>query len=140
MENVIVVALKAIIVHNNKVLIIKRSKTDPMIPGIWEFVGGKLEFGENLEDGLKREILEETGLKVTIEKMLFATTFQTHEYRQVVIITYLCFSNTKEIQLSFEHDDYKWAGKKELLKLITKRMANDIKSNHILDQLDISDN
>lgn len=137
MENVIVIALKAIIVHDNEILIIRRSKTDPMIPGIWEFAGGKLEFGENLEEGLKREILEETGLEVTIEKSLFATTFQTHEYRQVVIIIYLCFTDSKEIQLSFEHDDYKWVGKKELFKFITKRMANDLKSNHILDQLDI---
>lgn len=139
MENVMIIAMKAIIIHNHKVLIVKRSITDSISPGIWEFAGGKLEFGENLEEGLMRETVEETGLNVTVEKMLFATTFKTNEHRQVVIITYLCHSKTNDIRLSDEHDDYRWVGKKKLLELITKRMSNDLKINNILEQLDLSD-
>ena len=33
--------------------------------GIWETFGGGLDFGENLHEALKREILEETGCEVT---------------------------------------------------------------------------
>lgn len=45
MENIIVVALKAVIVFNEKILIIKRSADDDIGADTWEFVGGKLEFG-----------------------------------------------------------------------------------------------
>ena len=36
----------------------------------------------------------------------------------VIILTYLCKSNHRDIVLSLEHSDYKWA-KKEQLKFIT---------------------
>lgn len=106
MENTIINAMKAIIVHNRKALIAKRTNNHKIGAGIWEFVGGKLEFGEDLISGLKREVLEETGLEVVVDKLLFATTFKTHDYRQVVIINYLCHSNTDDVTLSREHTDY----------------------------------
>ncbi len=36
--------------------------------GFWSFPGGKLEFGETLENALKREIYEEVGYKVEINQ------------------------------------------------------------------------
>lgn len=139
MDNKIVIAMKAVVVHNNKVLIIKRSKTHEFSPGTWEFVGGKLEFGEDLEEGLKREILEETGLTVTIEKMLYATSFKTHHYRQVVILCYLCHTEEKNIILSNEHEEYLWAGKETMKKLLPKNMLKNLKKNHVLDLLNIDE-
>ena len=37
--------------------------------GRWGFVGGGIEVGESLEEGLRREVLEETGLVVTSEEL-----------------------------------------------------------------------
>ena len=56
MDNVICVAVKAIIQRSGKVLIIRRSKAAETDADTWEFPGGKLEFGEELEAALKREI------------------------------------------------------------------------------------
>lgn len=137
MENIIINAMKAIILYEKKALIVKRTETNKIGAGIWEFVGGKLEFGEDLISGLKREIMEETGLEVTVEKLLFATSFKTHDYRQVVIINYLCHSNTDQVILSEEHTDYLWADKVGLLEHLGKRTLKDLEENNILEQLDI---
>lgn len=113
-ENKIVVVVKGVILHEGRILIVKRAADDEVGRDTWETVGGKIEFGEDLETALTREVEEETGLKVTVEKILYATAFKTDPARQVVILTYLCKSSTKEILLSAEHSDFKWATKEQL--------------------------
>lgn len=139
MENQIIIAMKALILHEHKILLVKRSCTDSISPESWEFVGGKLEFGEDLEEGLIREIQEETGLTVHIEKMLYATTFKTHETRQVVIINYLCHTLDCKVQLSDEHDDFIWVGERTMRSIIPKRMLQNLEKNHIFEQLELAE-
>ncbi len=38
--------------------------------GCWEFPGGAVEFGERLEDALKRELLEEFGIAIQVVRLL----------------------------------------------------------------------
>jgi len=137
MKKIIINAMKAMILYNKKVLILKRTDNNRIGGGTWEFAGGKLEFGEDLISGLKREISEETGLEVTVDRLLFATTFQTHEYRQVVIINYLCKSYTDKVILSEEHTEYVWADKEILKQRLSKRMLKDLDDNKILEQLEL---
>jgi len=137
MENKIVVALKAIIIYENKALIIQRSYGDVIGSGSWEFAGGKLEFGEDLETGLKREIMEEVGLEVRIERLLYASTFQSKENRQTVILNYLCHSLGNDVVLSEEHEKYIWADKKTMRKYLARGILHDLEINHIFPQLDI---
>ncbi len=133
MKNKIVVALKGIIVHNQHALIIQRSQDDEVGANTWEFVGGKLDFGENLEDGLKREIFEEVGLDVIVDKLIYATTFNTDEHRQVVILTYLCKSDSDLVTLSNEHKDYLWATTEDMQNLLSKPILDDMTKNNVWD-------
>lgn len=86
LENRTAVVVKGIILFENKALIVKRAECDDISPGAWENVGGNIEFGEGLESALKREIKEEAGIQVTIERLLFAITLKTDPTRQVVIL------------------------------------------------------
>lgn len=53
----------AVIIRGNKVLMVKRNREPHR--GTWMFPAGYTEFGEHPEESLKREVKEETGLKVT---------------------------------------------------------------------------
>lgn len=139
MDNIMIVAVKALIVYKRKVLIVQRSFESNIGAGDWELVGGKLEFGENLEDGLKREIYEETQLNVSVEKLLFASSFKTHEYRQVVILDYLCFAKSDTIIISTEHIAYQWAGKNTLKTHLPKALLNKLEEYSVFEYVEIDD-
>ena len=129
MENEIVVAVKGVITHNNRVLIIQRSEDDEVGAGTWECVGGKMDFGESLEDALIREVQEEVGLIINIDKLLYATTFKTSEHRQVIILTYACTTYNNMVVLSGEHKNYLWANKEQTMSLLPKPIIDDLNRN-----------
>jgi 8-oxo-dGTP diphosphatase len=83
----------AVIFDGSKFLISQRRRTDKVEPGLWEFPGGKVEFGEDPKTGLKREILEELNLEISVGELLDVAS---HVYRlpekqlHVVLLCYLC--------------------------------------------------
>ena len=56
------VGVSIIIKKDNKVLIGKRKNI--RASGTWAFPGGHLEFRESFEDCIKREVIEEAGIKI----------------------------------------------------------------------------
>lgn len=133
--NKIFVVVKGVILHEGKVLIVKRSADEEIGRDSWETVGGKIEFGEDLEASLKREIREETGLNITVEQLLFATTFKTDPKRQVVILSYLCKSSIKQVVLSPEHSDYLWADAEQLRTHLPQVILQDFEQNSVFDKI-----
>ncbi|WP_075620245.1 NUDIX hydrolase [Paenisporosarcina indica] len=129
--NKIVVAVKGVIVHEGKVLIIQRSHDDEIGSGTWECVGGKIDFGEDLETALVREIHEEVGLDVAVDKILYAATFKTDATRQVVILSYLCRSQNQDVVLSKEHSDYLWSTKDQLRNRLSPEIISDFEKHHV---------
>jgi len=107
------VSVKAIIIRDGKFLCLKDPKN------IWELPGGRVEFGESMEDALKRELLEELGFKkVSIgEDPISAWTFTwQNEVKaiQFILLTYICSTDEDPINENAEWVEYAWFSKDEV--------------------------
>src|SRR3982751_4082227 len=98
---------------DGKVLIGKRAMTKQFFPGKWELPGGHVEWGENIEDGLKRELLEEFQIDITLEKLYHEFTWiGDNEHIIEVLYTAHMTTTTQELILNqTELSEYQWIGK-----------------------------
>ena len=76
MAAVIHVAVGVLTDASGRVLIARRG-ADLYQGGLWEFPGGKVEAGENVQQALARELLEELGIRVEASEPLLAVE---HDY------------------------------------------------------------
>ena len=106
----------AVIFREGKVLCVQRPRnTKEFISLKWEFPGGKIEPGENREQALLREILEE--LDVEIENLeYFITVEHTYPGFHLVMHAYTC-SIAKGEPVLKEHVALKWLRVEELDQL-----------------------
>jgi len=59
-----IVGVGGVLIENGKALLIRRG-SEPLL-GQWSIPGGTLELGETLREGVAREMLEETGITVSV--------------------------------------------------------------------------
>jgi len=97
--------------RTGKILLIHR--TAKQVSGdIWEYPVGRTKQFETLVDGLKREVAEETGLtSIEIERPFSTFEFMRGERaaeNEVRAIVFAATTDQDDVQLSDEHDAYKW--------------------------------
>lgn len=108
------IAMKAVIVNQEgRILILREAATygDGTQRGRYHMPGGRVEVGENFEDALRREIMEETGLEVDIEYPIYVGEWRPvirDVPHQIVATFMVCSPKGDKITLSTEHDDFKW--------------------------------
>lgn len=105
-----VVAKSVILNSDGAVLLLRRSQTDTRRPGDWDFPGGVIEPGEDMAAGAAREIYEESGLTVEPAQLqlVYAATEAFQDTESVTRLLFVGKTVADAIQLSFEHDAYKW--------------------------------
>ena len=96
----------AVIWQSGKVYIQKRP-INGLMGGLWEFPGGKIEKGESPEECLVREIKEELGIEVKIEKKLMTIK---HAYTKFLVTLHVfqCRISSKRVKPS-QCEKWCWA-------------------------------
>ena len=113
------VAIHALIKNSEgKYLVTRRSKKNDWQPGFFDIPGGTVEFGEEPEKALLREVLEETGLLVKIIKPIYIFAYLSNPGRHQFQIVYECDYEGGSVKLNpEEHDDRKWVDLEGIKKI-----------------------
>jgi ADP-ribose pyrophosphatase YjhB (NUDIX family) len=103
------VAVNAFLISEDRFLLLKRAQP----PLLWGPPGGHLNPNEDPINGLKREVLEETGLQIDVLGPV-TTWFGKFHDSYLLSIDYLGTIQKGELRLSLEHETYKWLTISEL--------------------------
>ncbi len=118
------VSIKAVIIDDNKVLCLKNERNE------WDFPGGKINFDEDIEECLKREVKEETNLDIKNLKILKSFNLKFNDvpvFNVVYSAEIFCDSS---IFVSHEHSEYNFFSKSEI-----KNLNMPQKFKNIIDEL-----
>ena len=106
----------AVIMREEKILCVQRSENKlEYISKKWEFPGGKVESGEELENTIKREILEELKVSIYVREFLVQVNHDYPDFK-LKMDTFICEIENGEPTLT-EHIDLKWLSTSELSTL-----------------------
>lgn len=113
------IATKTLLHHDGKILVIREASKyeDGTNIGSYDFVGGRIQAGETVAEGLVRELKEEVGLDITAPQTPFAYSeffpVVRGEQWHIVALYFIADIDDPTITLSEEHDDAKWIDMKE---------------------------
>jgi 8-oxo-dGTP diphosphatase len=101
-------AVSGAIFRDGRVLVVRRARSPGK--GFYSLPGGRVEFGESLHTALRREVDEETGLRIEIlglagwREVLPGDSGGGH----YLIMSFAARWTAGEPALNDEHDDFKW--------------------------------
>jgi 8-oxo-dGTP diphosphatase len=101
----------AILIKDGQILIAKRKKGDRLAEK-WEFPGGKIETNETPEECLKREMLEEFGIEVSVGKY-FGESIYHYNHGSIKLLAYRTYWEGGDI-IAKDHEEFKWVSPNQL--------------------------
>lgn len=109
------VSIKGLLCKDNKILLLKTPTNR------WELPGGRMNFGEGIEQAFKREIKEEIGFQdVGIGNLVNTWSFtdiRENINYHFIIFDFEIYTKESKIRLSDEHIEYKWIGINDFEKM-----------------------
>ena len=112
-----------------KVFLPKRASTKKFLPDLWEMPGGHVDFGEDIVEGLKREVKEEFGMEISVGDPFSVFTYineikGSHSIEVVYFAKFL--DPLEDLTINPEdHSEFKWFGEYEIDQITEKRPEND---------------
>ena len=96
----------------------KRAMTKKFMPGIYELPGGHVDFGEDIVEGLKREIMEENGMHINVGDPFACFTYKNDikGSHTIEVVYFAKFTDPIEkIRTNPEdHFEYRWMSEAEV--------------------------
>ena len=112
-----VLGVGALILRRNSILLVERGRSP--LKGQWSLPGGVLETGETLDEGLRREVHEETGLAVRplfvheIFERIMRDKSGRAEYHYV-LVDYVCKVVSGDLLPADDVDKVAWVPRRKL--------------------------
>lgn len=128
-----ILTVDGLIVERGKILMVKRN-IDPFL-GYWVLPGGHVDYGEKVEDAIKREMKEELGVTVRIKKLIgvYSNPKRDPRYHTVTIAFFL--ERTRgEIAIDYEASEYKFFSFNQLPQKIGfdhRKVINDLRKSNV---------
>ncbi len=123
-----IVGVGGVVIRRNRVLLIRRRR-EPL-KGEWSIPGGMLELGEELAEGVQREIKEETGLEVEPLRILEVFDRIMHVGRRVryhfVIVDYACRLKRGRLKPASDVLDARWVRRQDLPQYHLTEKAREV--------------
>lgn len=114
-----IVGVGGVVIHRGRALLIRRGQ-EPL-KGEWSIPGGVVELGEELAEGVRRELKEETGLEVepveiigVFDRIMRGGTDGARVRYHFVIVDYACRLKRGRLAPSSDVSDARWVLEKEL--------------------------
>lgn len=102
------VSLRGIVFVEGAVVLVRRA-TD----GGWELPGGRLGATEDVRDGVRREIREETGLAPAVVEPVHTLSWRNDADEGRFAVYFHCTAERRSVSLSEEHTDHAWVSPAE---------------------------
>lgn len=104
----------AVVTNRKRDVLIAQRRDNDMLGGLWEFPGGKQEDGETIQQCIIRELKEELGVNIEVDR--FLTTVK-HAYSHFTMEMHTYFARIKSGSPRPLHcQDYRWAKISDLRK------------------------
>ena len=109
-------AVAAVVWHEDRVLLVRRGKEPGL--GLWSIPGGAVRLGERLEDAVRRELREETGLDVRPVRIIHVVERILPEQGRIrfhyIIVDYLCTVDSGTLEAASDAREARWFLQEEL--------------------------
>ena len=106
-----VVGVGAVVFANGKLLLVRRGH-DPG-KGLWAVPGGKVRWGERLEEAVAREVREETSLDIRVGEVVWVGQHVADDHH-LVLIDFRAEVTGGEVSAGDDADEARWVGRVEL--------------------------
>lgn len=102
-------AVAAVIVEEGEILLVRRGGRVAI--GTWALPGGKIEWGETMEQAVRREAREETGLSVEVQKIAGVFDLIIYDVEidaHYVIVDFFARRISGELRSGDDADECRW--------------------------------